>query len=43
MAASSDKIDLIFKTFNDYHNRLKFIIEYEENRSLSFLDLIISA
>jgi len=38
MAAPRDKIDLIFKMFNDYHNRLKFI-EYEENRSLSFLDL----
>jgi len=44
IAAPRDKIGLIFKTFNDYHNRLKFTIEYEENRSLSFLDsrLIIS-
>jgi len=39
MAAPRDKIDLIFKTFNDYHNRIKFTIEFEENRSLSFLDL----
>jgi len=39
MAVPSDKIDLVFKTFNDYHDRLKFTIEYEENRSLSFLDL----
>jgi len=39
MAAPRDKIDLIFKTFNDYYNKLKFTIEYEENRSLSFLDL----
>jgi len=39
MTAPRDKIDLIFKTFNDYHDRLKFTIEYEENRSLSFLDL----
>jgi len=39
MAAPRDKIDLIFKTFNDYHNRLKFTIEYEENRS--FLDLLL--
>jgi len=33
-AAPSDKIDIIFKTFNDYHDRLKFI-EREDNRSLS--------
>jgi len=39
MAAPRDKIYLIFKTFNDYHNRLKFTIEFEKNRSLSFLDL----
>jgi len=39
ITAPRNKIDLIFKTFNDYHNRLKFTIEYEENRSLSFLDL----
>jgi len=39
MAAPRDKIDLIFRTFNDYHNRIKFTIEFEENRSLSFLDL----
>jgi len=39
MAVPSDKIDLILKTFNDYHDRLKFTIEYEESRSLSFLDL----
>jgi len=41
MATPSDKVDLIFETFNDYHNKLKFIIEYEENRSLSFLDLCL--
>jgi len=39
MAAPSDKIDLIFNTFNDFHNRLKFTKEIEENRSISFLDL----
>jgi len=42
MAAPSDKTDLIFKTFNQYHNRLKFTIEYEENRSISFLDLLLT-
>jgi len=33
---------MIFKTFNDYHYRLKFTIEHEDNRSLSFLDLLIT-
>jgi len=33
---------MIFKTFNDYHYRLKFTIEQEDNRSLSFLDLLIT-
>jgi len=41
MATPSDKVDLIFETFND-HERLKFTIEYEENRSLSFLDLLLT-
>jgi len=40
LAAPVDKIDLIFKIFNDYHDRLKFTIEHEDNRSLSFLDLL---
>jgi len=31
MAAPSDKIDTIFKTFNAYHKRLNFTIEYESN------------
>jgi len=42
MATPSDKIDLIFETFNDYHDRLKFTIECEEGRSLSFLDLLLT-
>jgi len=41
MVIPSDKIDLIFKTFNN-HDRLKFTIEYEESRSLSFLDLLLT-
>jgi len=41
MAAPSDKTDLIFNTFNDYHERIKFTIEHEESRSLSFLDLLL--
>jgi len=42
MAAPSDKIDFIFETFNKYHNRIKFTLEYENNRSLSFLDLLLT-
>jgi len=34
-----EKIDLISNTFNTYHERLKFTIELEDNRSLNFLDL----
>jgi len=41
MAAPSDKIDAIFNTFNDYHDRLKFTIERERDRSISFLDLLL--
>jgi len=49
MAAPNNKIDLIFNTFiykfinntfiNKYHERLKFTIERERDRSISFLDL----
>jgi len=39
MAAPSDKVDMIFNIFNEYHDRLKFTIEYESDRSISFLDL----
>jgi len=38
----SDKVDIILNTFNNIHNRLKFTIEYENNRSISFLDLNLS-
>jgi len=33
------KIIDILNTFNSFHNRLQFTIEYEHNRCLSFLDL----
>jgi len=39
MAAPCNEIDLIFNTFNEYHDRLKFTIERESERSISFLDL----
>jgi len=38
----SDKVDIILNTFNNTHNRLKFTVEYENNRSISFLDLNFS-
>jgi len=42
LVAPSDKIDLILKTFNNYHDIFIFILERENNRSLSFLDLILT-
>jgi len=42
LAAPSDKVDLIFKTFNNNHDRLIFTSEHEDNRSLSFLDLFVT-
>jgi len=30
----SDKVDIILNTFNNIHNRLKFTVEYENNRSI---------
>jgi len=42
LAAPKDKIDIILKSFNNYHERLKFTVEYEKDRSLSFLDLLIT-
>jgi len=43
LAVPTDKIDLILESFNNYHERLKFIIvEHEKDRSLSFLDLLIT-
>jgi len=36
LAISTNKIDNILSMFNYYHDRLKFIIEYELNHCLSF-------
>jgi len=41
LADHENDINYIFNKFNNYHNRLKFTIEYEKNRCLSFLDLSI--
>jgi len=32
LAAPTDKIDNILSMFNNYHDRLKFTIEYESNQ-----------
>jgi len=42
LAAPNDKIDMILKSFNNYHERLKFTVEHEKDRSLNFLDLLIT-
>jgi len=39
LAASTNKIIEILNTFNSFHNKLQFTIEYGHNRNLSFLDL----
>jgi len=39
LVASTNKIIEILNTFNSFHNRLQFTIEYEHNRSQSILDL----
>jgi len=41
LATPKDKIDLILESFNNYHERLNFTVEYEKDRSLNFLDLRI--
>jgi len=44
MAILSNSTDTIFRSFNNYYERLNFTIEQgiEENRSLSFLDLLLT-
>ncbi|KYN06205.1 hypothetical protein ALC62_02852 [Cyphomyrmex costatus] len=37
--AKEEEVDKIFDVFNSYHYRLKFTIEFENNRSINFLDL----
>jgi len=39
MAAPLDKVSRILDMFNNYHDRLKFTIEYEDNHCINFLDL----
>ncbi|XP_011705916.1 PREDICTED: uncharacterized protein LOC105461126 [Wasmannia auropunctata] len=41
LAAPSTCISKILDVFNSLHPRLQFTVEYENNRSLSFLDLLL--
>ena len=36
---TKDKVIQILNSFNEQHDRLKFIIEYEEDHCLNFLNL----
>lgn len=42
LAAPANEVGDILQTFNAYHNRLKFTVEHEKNRSLQFLDLTLN-
>jgi len=42
LAAPIDKATHTLNTFNSFHERLQFTIEYEKDRTLSFLDLSLS-
>jgi len=39
LAARKDDIHLILDKFNDYHQRLKFTLQTEDNHCLNFLDI----
>jgi len=41
LSAPSEHISEILDTFNSFHKRLQFTVEYEVNRKLSFLDLML--
>lgn len=41
IAASRQQIDNISKIFNSFDDRLQLIVEFENNRCVSFLDLSI--
>jgi len=41
MALPIEHTSNIQKVFNSFHNRLQFTIKHENNRSLSFLDLLL--
>lgn len=39
LATHPHNIDTVWNTFNSYHERIRFTIEYEDNQGISFLDL----
>jgi len=41
LSAPADRTSMILDTFNSFHNRLQFTMEFENDRELSFLDLTI--
>jgi len=36
-----NKLEMVLKTFNEYHPRLQFTHELESNNSLSFLNMLV--
>jgi len=41
LAAPADQTSMILDTFNSFHNRLQFTMEFENGRELNFLDLMM--
>jgi len=41
LVASKEEIHVILNKFNNYHHRLQFTLEIEDNRSLNFLDVTL--
>jgi len=41
LAATRESSALLIDAFNNYHDRLRFTVEYESNRQLNFLDLLL--
>jgi len=41
LAAPTEHMPLILNVFNSFHNRLRFTIEYSNNKSINFLDTTI--
>ena len=39
IAAPNDRINKILCSFNSYHERIKFTVEYGDNRGINFLDV----
>ena len=39
IAAPNNHINKILCSFNSYHERIKFIVEYSDNRKINFLDV----